>query len=126
LGHHKEWKAASQKTLQPILTTPCIFQFWQLEKMRNCTYSSCSVIKQEEKAAVQCQKGASGKVTRSLLFRVLEHDVQREKLRGYGNSRQVKLLRTTLLMLDESLMSGWRPTIQSLGVFQTTPTNQES
>jgi hypothetical protein len=37
--------------------------------------------------AAQCRKGARVKVTRSNLFHVLEHDEQRETLKGYGNRR---------------------------------------
>jgi hypothetical protein len=37
--------------------------------------------------AAQCHNGAHVKVTRSNLFHVLEHNEQRETLKGYGNSR---------------------------------------
>jgi hypothetical protein len=55
--------------------------------MSSCNCSSCNLIKQEEKGGCPAFKGARAKVKRSLLFNVLEHDDQRGKLKGCGNSR---------------------------------------
>jgi hypothetical protein len=56
------WKETSPQEATPISTTAC------------ATSSS-----KKKKAAAQCQKGAFIKVTRSHLFHVLEHDVQKDR-----------------------------------------------
>jgi hypothetical protein len=49
--------------------------------------SSAQKERKKKKVSAQCRKGARVKVKRSLLYHVLLHEDQREKLKGYGNSR---------------------------------------
>ena len=67
----------------PAITTPP-----SISKKRGVpTTARTTASSKKKKASAQCRKGARVKITRSLLFHILEHDEQREKLKGYGNSR---------------------------------------
>jgi hypothetical protein len=60
-----------------------------LRKQGVATTAHATLLSKKKKVAVQCPKGAHVKVTKSHLFHVLDHDVQRDTLllKGYGNSQ---------------------------------------
>jgi hypothetical protein len=75
----------TEDTAPPILATPPSNSGGS-RKWGVATTATTSSSK-KKKVAAQCRKGAHVKVTRSNLFHVLEHDEQRETLKGYGNRR---------------------------------------
>jgi hypothetical protein len=79
--------AAAHKDIPEATAQITTFQLRWFKNTRSCNYSSYDLIQQEERSATQCQKGVPVKVKRSLLLHVLEHNDQRDKLKGYGNSR---------------------------------------
>jgi hypothetical protein len=71
----------------PPITTPPSNSGCSRKKRAVATTARVTSSSKKKKIAAQCRKGARVKVTRSLLFHVLDDDEQREKLKGYGNSR---------------------------------------
>jgi hypothetical protein len=79
--------AETEDTASPILTTPPSNSGGSRKRGVATTARATTSSSKKKKVAAQCQKGALVKVTRTNLFHVLEHDEQRETLKGYGNSR---------------------------------------
>jgi hypothetical protein len=71
----------------PPITTPPSNSGRSRKKRGVATTARVTSSSKKKKIAAQCRKGARVKVTRSHLFHVLETDDQRDKLKGYGNSR---------------------------------------
>jgi hypothetical protein len=84
-AHYQEWKKPFPPEDTPILTMPSS-NSGSLRTLGVATTAHATSSSKKKKAAAQSQKGAHVKVTRSHLFHVLEHDAQREILRGYRNS----------------------------------------
>jgi hypothetical protein len=74
-------------TAPPILVTPPSNSGGSTKRGVATTARATASLSKKKKVAAQCRKGARVKVTRCNLFHVLEHDEQRETLKGYGNSR---------------------------------------
>ncbi len=77
----------TEDTAPPILATPPSNSGGSRKRGVATTARATTSSSKKKKVAAQCRKGARVKVTRSNLFHVLEHDEQRETLKGYGNSR---------------------------------------
>jgi hypothetical protein len=77
----------TEDTAPPILATPPSNSGGSRKRGVATTARATTSSSKKKKVASQCHKGACAKVTRSNLFHVLEHDEQRETLKGYGNSR---------------------------------------
>jgi hypothetical protein len=77
----------TEDTAPPILATPPSNSGGSRKRGVAITARATTSSSKKKKVAAQCRKGARVKVTRSNLFHVLEHDEQRETLKGYGNSR---------------------------------------
>ena len=78
---------ATEDTAPPILATPPSNSGGSRKRGVATTARATTSSSKKKKVAAQCRKGACVKITRSNLFHVLEHDEQRERLKGYGNSR---------------------------------------
>jgi hypothetical protein len=77
----------TRDTSPPILATPPSNSGGFRKQGVATTACATTSSSKKKKLAAQCRKGAHVKVTRSNIFHVLEHDEQRETLKGYGNSR---------------------------------------
>jgi hypothetical protein len=77
----------TEDTAPPILATPPSNSGGSRKRGVATTARATTSSSKKKKEAAQCRKGARVKVTRRNLFYVLEHDEQRETLKGYGNSR---------------------------------------
>jgi hypothetical protein len=71
----------------PTITAPTITAPPGSRKRGVATAARTTSSSKKKKASAQCRKGARVKIKRSLLFHVLEHDDQKEKLEGHSNSR---------------------------------------
>jgi hypothetical protein len=80
----------TEDTAPPIRATPPSNSGCSRKRGVATTAHATTSSSKKKKVAAQCCKGARVKVTRSNLFHVLEHDEQRETLKGY-----VKIAGTT-------------------------------
>jgi hypothetical protein len=82
-----EQEAITADTITEATPAPTITAPPGSRKRGVATAAGVTSSSKKKKASAQCRKGARVKIKRSLLFHILQHDDQKRKLEGCGNSR---------------------------------------